>query len=289
MSAGLDGPTGAAPPIPAYAEPGVDTPTARRFVGLRGLVTGAGGGIGRAVALRMAAEGGEVIAADVDLRAAEATARALPVDPNASAAYGRISAVRLDVRDAESVRTLAADVAADRLDVLVNNAGIEILGDIEETDPQSWDEVMAINLRGPYLVSRALLPALRRSVTARGEATVVHNASMMGLVSSARLAAYCASKAGLVSLTRSMALDHAAEGIRVNCVCPGIIHTSMLERRFDLEPDRDQAYANNAARPPLGYLGRPQDVAAAICYLAAPESRFVTGAALQIDGGVGAA
>ena len=237
--------------IAPFAEPGPGTVSARRFAGMRCLVTGAGGGIGRAVALRLAAEGAEVTAADLD-----------PV---------------------------AARFADVPLDVLVNNAGIEILGDIIETTPDVWDEIMAVNLRGPYLVSRALIPALRRSATARGEATIVHNASLMGLVSSARLAAYCASKAGLVSLTRSMALDLAKERIRVNCVCPGIIHTSMLERRFDLTDNRDQAYADTLRRPPIQYLGRPEDVAAAVAYLAAPESRFVTGTALTIDGGVGAA
>jgi NAD(P)-dependent dehydrogenase (short-subunit alcohol dehydrogenase family) len=269
-------------PVAPFAEPGPGSPSARRFAGMRCLVTGAGGGIGRAVALRLAAEGAEVTAADLNLAAATATAQAA----NSLRDGGSARPALLDVRDAGAV---AAEFADRPLDVLINNAGIEILGDIVETAPDVWDEIMAVNLRGPYLVSRALVPALRRSAAARGEATVVHNASLMGLVSSTRLAAYCASKAGLVSLTRSMALDLAQDGIRVNCVCPGIIHTSMLERRFDLTDDRDQAYSDAALRPPLHYLGRPEDVAAAITYLAAPESRFVTGAALKIDGGVGAA
>ena len=272
-------------PVAPFAEPGPGSPSARRFAGMRCLVTGAGGGIGRAVALRLAAEGAEVTAADLNLAAATATAQAA----NSLRDGGSARPALLDVRDAGSVEAVAAEFADRPLDVLINNAGIEILGDIVETAPDVWDEIMAVNLRGPYLVSRALVPALRRSAAARGEATVVHNASLMGLVSSTRLAAYCASKAGLVSLTRSMALDLAQDGIRVNCVCPGIIHTSMLERRFDLTDDRDQAYSDAALRPPLHYLGRPEDVAAAITYLAAPESRFVTGAALKIDGGVGAA
>jgi NAD(P)-dependent dehydrogenase (short-subunit alcohol dehydrogenase family) len=271
--------------IAPFAEPGPGTVSARRFAGMRCLVTGAGGGIGRAVALRLAAEGAEVTAADLDPVAAAATAQAAQSLRDG----GSVRPVLLDVRDADSVEAVAARFADVPLDVLVNNAGIEILGDIVETTPDVWDEIMAVNLRGPYLVSRALMPALRRSAAARGEATIVHNASLMGLVSSARLAAYCASKAGLVSLTRSMALDLAKERIRVNCVCPGIIHTSMLERRFDLTDNRDQAYADTLRRPPIQYLGRPEDVAAAVTYLAAPESRFVTGTALTIDGGVGAA
>jgi NAD(P)-dependent dehydrogenase (short-subunit alcohol dehydrogenase family) len=110
----------------------------------------------------------------------------------------------------------------------------------------------------------------------------------MGLVSSPGLAAYCASKAGVVSLTRSMALDYAADNLRVNCVCPGIVHTPMLERRFALHADREAAYRATAERPPVKYLGRPEDVAAAVAYLASDEARFVTGSALTIDGGVGA-
>jgi NAD(P)-dependent dehydrogenase (short-subunit alcohol dehydrogenase family) len=172
------------------------------------------------------------------------------------------------------------------LDVLVNNAGIEILGNVLETEPEAWDEVMAVNLRGAFLVSRACLPMLLRNAENSGMAAIVNNASLMGQVSSHRLVAYCASKAGVISLTRSMALDHADQGLRVNCVCPGIIHTPMLERRFALTADRNAAYRKTANRPPVKYLGRPEDVAATIAYLASDEARFVTGAALTIDGGV---
>jgi NAD(P)-dependent dehydrogenase (short-subunit alcohol dehydrogenase family) len=151
-------------------------------------------------------------------------------------------------------------------------------------EPAVWDEIQAVNLRGVYLTSRAFLPAMLEA----GKGAIVNNASLMGLVSTRRLAAYCASKAGVVSLTRSMALDYADRGIRVNCVCPGIIHTPMLERRFDLAADRAVAYEATRRRPPVQYLGEAEDVAAAIAYLASDEARFVTGAALTIDGGVGA-
>lgn len=258
-------------------------PQARRFEGLDCLVTGAASGIGRATALRLAAEGGRIIAADTDLSGAERTIAL-------SGGAGGI-AVALDVRSTKSVEAVAAliDKRCGGLDVLVNNAGIEILGTIDETAPETWDEIMAVNLRGPYLVSRILMPLMKRRAEMRGGAAIVHNASLMGLVSSPGLAAYCASKAGLVSLTRSMALDCARENIRVNCICPGIIHTPMLERRFAMQPDRDAAYRATAGRPPVQYLGRPEDVAAGIAYLASREARFVTGSALTIDGGVGAA
>jgi NAD(P)-dependent dehydrogenase (short-subunit alcohol dehydrogenase family) len=258
-------------------------PSARRFEGRVAVVTGAGGGIGRAVSLRLVAEGASIVAADLGRTAARETVALTARSRDHLAAF-------VDVRSIRSVERLAARVTErfGRLDVLVNNAGIELLGSVPETDASTWDQVMSVNLRGTYLVSRAFLPLLIASGRARGDAAIVNNASLMGLVSSRRLAAYCASKAGVVSLTRSMALDHADDRVRVNCVCPGIIHTPMLERRFDLEPDRVSAYRRTALRPPVHYLGRPEDVAAAIAYLASPEARFVTGSALTIDGGVAA-
>jgi NAD(P)-dependent dehydrogenase (short-subunit alcohol dehydrogenase family) len=274
--------TGAAVEVPpGLPVVGYGKPQARRFVGRTSLVTGAASGIGRAAALRLATEGARIAAVDIDVDGARET---LALAGSAGVALA------VDLRSAASVETcLAAALAAlGGLDVLVNNAGIEILGTVAETTPEIWDEVMAVNLRGTYLMSRAALPALLDSAERNGEAAIVNNASLMGLVSSARLAAYCASKAGVVSLTRSMALDHADRHLRVNCVCPGIVHTPMLERRFALEPDRAAAYRRTTERPPVKYLGRPEDVAAMIAYLASTEARFVTGAAFTIDGGVGA-
>jgi NAD(P)-dependent dehydrogenase (short-subunit alcohol dehydrogenase family) len=269
------------PVPPALPEVTSGQPAGRRFVGKDCLVTGAATGIGRAIVLRLAAEGARVIAADLHADGARETARL---------AGPSTSAEELDVRDVASVRRLAGRIEelTGGLDALVNNAGIEILGSVAETEPEIWDEIMAVNLRGVYLTSRAMLPHLLHRARERGS-TIVNNASLMGLVSSARLAAYCASKAGVVSLTRSMALDHAEDGLRVNCVCPGIIHTPMLERRFAMQPDRAAAYRATIERPPVKYIGRPEDVAAAVTYLASDESRFVTGSALTIDGGVGAA
>lgn len=253
-------------------------PTARRYVDKVCVVTGAANGIGRAVVLRLAAEGAAVVAADID--------RAGAHDTVATASAGDHVAARLDVRSTASVARLVDLVVRRfaRVDLLVNNAGIEVLGGVADIDPATWDETMAVNLRGTYLVSRAFLPLLLRRAQETGTAAIVNNASLMGLVSSRGLAAYCASKAGVVSLTRSMALDHAEQGLRVNCVCPGIIYTPMLERRFARGQDRRAT----VLRPPVHYLGRAEDVAAAIAYLGAEEARFVTGSSLTIDGGVSA-
>lgn len=270
-------------PVPqGLPPPSAGSPRADRFRDKICLVTGAASGIGRATALRLAAEGGTIIAVDRDEAGNRETLTL------AGQSHSGLQ-LEIDLRLEAAVANVAARVDGrfGRLDVLVNNAGIEILGDILETEPDVWDEVMSVNLRGTYLMSRALLPLLLRQAQASGGAAIVHNASLMGLVSSRRLAAYCASKAGVVSLTRSMALDYADRGVRVNCVCPGIVHTPMLERRFALAEDRAEAYRRTTQRPPVKYLGRPEDVAAAIAYLASDEARFVTGTALTIDGGVG--
>jgi meso-butanediol dehydrogenase/(S,S)-butanediol dehydrogenase/diacetyl reductase len=256
------------------------SPVGSRFGGRTAVVTGGAHGIGRAVAMRLVSEGALVVVADIDVAGARETAALCRP-------RGRAVARRLDVRSARSVAAFAERTRRrfGRLDVLVNNAGIEVLGGVADVDPATWDAVMAVNLRGTYLVSRGLLPLLLRSAETTGRASVVNNASLMGLVSTVGLAAYCASKAGVVSLTRSMALDHATSGLRVNCVCPGIIHTPMLERRFDKGQDRRAT----GLVPPVQYVGRAEDVAAAILYLASDEARFVTGIALTIDGGVSAA
>lgn len=269
---------------PAMPVIGAGSPSARRFAGKDCLITGAASGIGRAIALRLAAEGGRIAAVDTDLNGARET---LALAGSGQSGF----AVEVDVRSPASVAQLAAEIARrfGGLDVLINNAGIEILGSIDETEPDIWDEIMAVNLRGPYLVSKLMLAMMLDRAKQKGDAAIVHNASLMGLVSSPRLAAYCASKAGVVSLTRSMALDYAAQKLRVNCVCPGIIHTPMLERRFALQPDREEAYRMTSLRPPVHYIGHAEDVAAAAAYLASSEARFVTGSALTIDGGVGAA
>lgn len=261
-------------------------PSGRRYEGKTCVVTGAANGIGRAIALRLAAEGGTVIAADLDLAGARDTVARFPRARRGSGSRGRGRAMRVDVRSEASVRRLVARVEAlgRGVDLLVNNAGIEILGTVPETEADAWDEVMAVNLRGTYLASRGFLGLLLARAAETGMTAIVNNASLMGLVSSRGLAAYCASKAGVVSLTRSMALDHAEQGLRVNAICPGIVYTPMLERRFERGQDRRAT----VMRPPVHYIGRAEDVAAGVAYLGSDEARFVTGTTLTIDGGVGA-
>jgi len=248
------------------------------------LVTGAGSGIGRASALALAREGAAVVVGDIAEGAGRETVGLV------EQAGGRAAFVGGDVSDPGQLAAMfsAAAKVFGGLDIVHNNAGGPFTGAFESIDDESLERVLRVNLFGVMQMTRAALPALLDSAGRNGEAAIVNNASLMGLVSSARLAAYCASKAGVVSLTRSMALDHADRHLRVNCVCPGIVHTPMLERRFALEPDRAAAYRRTTERPPVKYLGRPEDVAAMIAYLASTEARFVTGASFTIDGGVGA-
>jgi NAD(P)-dependent dehydrogenase (short-subunit alcohol dehydrogenase family) len=188
-----------------------------------------------------------------------------------------------DLSNADAVERAAAELGG--LDILFNNAGIVRDGDVLETSLEDWERTLAVNLTGPFLMSRAAIPHLRR----RGGGVIINNASTLGLVGLQRAAAYCAAKGGLVLLTRAMALDHAGEGIRVNAICPGIIDTAMPRRRDLGDADRqqlDRVYGPLAA---AGRVGTPEEVAALVVFLASDEAAFITGAALPIDGGLTAA
>jgi NAD(P)-dependent dehydrogenase (short-subunit alcohol dehydrogenase family) len=172
-----------------------------------------------------------------------------------------------------------------RLDVLVNNAGVIYRNrTIDRLTEGEWDETFDVNVKGAFLMSRAALPALRAA-----HGTIVNVASYVALVGFAGAAAYAASKAALVNLTRSLALDHAGEGIRVNAVCPGSVDTDMIHAAWNALPDPVAAARAWAAKHPLGRIATVEDVAAAILFLASDDARFITGVALPVDGGITAA
>ena len=243
----------------------------------RTLVTGAGQGIGRAIALKLAGPGARLALYGRRSDTLEETAVLCRARGAEALAFPG------DVTDERTIAATAASLEAawGALDGLVNNAGVPSFGTVETTAPDAWRHVLEVNLTGPYLVSRAALPLLRR-----GEApAIVHVASNLGLVALKNAAAYCASKAGLVNLTRAMALDHAAEGIRVNAVCPGAVATPMLlvDRRDGIDPRR---LAEELARVhPVGRIAEPEEVAAAVVFLLSPACPFATGAVLAVDGG----
>jgi NAD(P)-dependent dehydrogenase (short-subunit alcohol dehydrogenase family) len=249
-----------------------------RLSGKVALITGGGTGIGRACALLFANEGARVAVAGRRKQPLDAVVQGI------EAAGGKGLAVTCDVTDRVSAE--AAIVAATkyfgRLDVLVNNAGAVVVATVEQTSDEDWTNVLAVNLTGTFLVSRAALPALRKS----GGGSIVNIGSILGLISRKQRAAYSAAKSGVTGLTRAMALDHAHENIRVNCICPSIIETELGLQSIAKSPDPEGERKRRAAEIPLGRLGKPEDVAQMAVYLASDESAWITGAALPLDGGL---
>lgn len=223
-------------------------------------VTGAGSGIGRATAALCLAEGATVWALDRDAESIRDFA----------------CAMACDVASSNSVE--AAFAAIERLDGLVNSAGIAQRFPVAEQDEAGWDAVMRVNLKGIYLCSKAAIARMR------GPASIVHIASAAGLIGVRNRAAYSATKGAIVSLTRNMALDYAGRGIRVNCVCPGFTRTPLIEKLL-ADPERR---ARIESLHPLGRLGEAEDIAKAVVFLLSDDSSWITGIALAVDGGLSA-
>ena len=250
-----------------------------RFAGKVALITGATSGIGAATARRLAAEGARVALVGRDAGRGEALAGEIARDG------GEVAFFACDVTDEGAVNRMVEAVLErfGRVDVLVNNAGIINFGSVVDADVAEWDLLMATNVRSVFLVSRAVLPHM----IAAGSGSVVNLGSNLGLVGTRGAAAYASSKGAVVNLTRAMALDHVADGIRVNCVCPGTIDTPLVQRQRvgRTEEQLRQADERLRQRHPIGRMGTPEEVAAVITFLASDEASFVTGAAYGVDGG----
>jgi 2-keto-3-deoxy-L-fuconate dehydrogenase len=245
-----------------------------RFTGKRALVTGAGSGIGAAVARRLHAAGAEVVLADLRGEAAEEVAGGLGAGARA---------VALDVADEDAVRAaIEAEERAGGLDVLANVAGIGSTTSAPDTPLEVWERVFAVNARGTFLCCKHAIPPMAR----RRRGAIVNMASVAGLVGLRNRAAYCASKGAVVALTRALAVDHVGDGVRVNAVCPGTVDSPWVRRLVEEVGESMEALR---ARQPMGRLGTPDEVADAVLYLASDAAAFVTGAVLAIDGGLTAA
>ena len=243
-------------------------PGGERLRGKTALVTAAGQGIGRAVAQALAREGASVLATDVD----EGKLAGLP---------GGVQTRRLDVMDDAAVVALAAAVPAPA--VLVNCAGFVHHGTILECAPEDWEFSMRLNVRAMYVVTRALLPGM----IAAGGGAIVNIASVASSVKGVpNRFVYSATKAAIIGLTKSIAVDFVGKGIRCNAVCPGTVDTPSLRQRIAAAPDPTQARRDFVARQPMGRLGEADEVADLCVYLASDESRFMTGQAVIIDGGI---
>ena len=248
-----------------------------RLSGKVALVTGAGSGIGAAIAETLAAAGARVFATDHNERTVHATADRI------RSSGGTVEALVLDVSDEAACAGASARVTgtAGALDVLVNNAGIGHVGTLVTTTGEDLDRLYAVNVRGVFNVSKAFLPAMLE----RRRGSIVNIASVGGVVGIRDRLAYCTTKFAVVGLTKSMALDHASGGVRVNCICPGRVETPFVAARLKEYPDPERAYREMSASQSLGRMGRPEEIAAAALYLSSDEAAFVTGSALMIDGG----
>jgi NAD(P)-dependent dehydrogenase (short-subunit alcohol dehydrogenase family) len=243
------------------------------LTGKTALVTGAGSGIGRAIAQRFAQAGALVHVTDIDEAGGRETVALM------AKAGGRAEFYRLDVTDETAVNTLAQRLGA--IDILVNNAGIGHVGTTLQTTGADLDRLYRVNVRGVFNLSKAFLPAM----LARRRGNIINLASVGGVLGIRDRVAYCATKFAVVGLTKSMAVDHAGEGVRVNCICPGRIETPFVQARIKEYPDPEKAFREMSATQAIGRMGRPDEVAAAAHYLASDEAAMVTGSTLMADGG----
>jgi NAD(P)-dependent dehydrogenase (short-subunit alcohol dehydrogenase family) len=249
-----------------------------RLKGKVAIITGGETGIGRAIALAFGREEGKVAVLG---RRREPLER-LVGDLTEAGAQGK--ALVCDITHAQDILAAVKEVERSfgSLNVVVNNAGMLSVSTVESISEEEWEQLIETNLKGPFLMARAVLPAMRRA----GGGSIISVGSVLGLVAMRDRAAYCASKGGVTLLTKAMALDHAHENIRVNCICPSIVETELVKGLFSATEGGKKAREARIETLPLGRLGRPTDVAELAVFLASDESSWMTGTAIPVDGGL---
>lgn len=241
------------------------------------IVTGAGSGIGRASALRFAAEGAAVVAADIRLGKANETVELVEGEG------GQAVACQVDVASSPEVARMVATAldAFGTIDALFNNAGTIRPGTAVSMSEEDWDLVMAVNVRSVFLGAKHAVPVM----AANGGGAIVSTASVSGLLGDPSSVVYSASKAAVINLTRALAVDHAKQNIRVNCICPGIVETELVADFVRKAPDPEAARRARESLHAMNRFGQPEEIAGCAVFLASDESRWVTGAAIPVDGG----
>jgi NAD(P)-dependent dehydrogenase (short-subunit alcohol dehydrogenase family) len=246
-----------------------------RLGGKRAIVTGAGSGIGRAIAIRLASEGARVILADLDEEAAEEVAEEID---------GETLVHRADVTKTADAEALVARAVSEwgGLDVMVNNAGVGVAANIVDATEEDYERMMDVCVRGTFLGMKHAVPAIRDS----GGGSVINMSSVAALIGISDRAIYCAAKGAILSMTRAAAVDHVGDGVRVNCIAPGTVETPWIERITSGYDDPEEARKTMQARQPHGRFVQPEEIAAMAAYLASDESASVIGACMIVDGGV---
>lgn len=250
------------------------TESAYGLTGRQALVTGGASGIGESTVKELVRAGAFVWIADINLAAAEKLA----------ASTGSAKAIHLDVTSQESIARAVGQV--EKLDLLVNNAGIGHVGSIETTEPEDFDRLFNVNVRAMYLVTRAFLPLLLGAHDDHHAGAIVNMASVAGQVGIRQRFAYCTSKGAVIAMTRQLAVEYP-KTLRVNAICPGTVETPFVEGYLEKfhKDTKEETRAELRARQPIGRLGQPDEIASLVRYLASDEAAFITGACFAIDGG----